>query len=138
MVAVPSSPPETILDSDALHRLFNALRDIPMVQRISYSLSTGLVYIWVLLTQENEESERRIRVGVVGVRYGSIVHIPGFQSEGVEVVAVCASHHERAEEVANRFDIPHAFTDYDEMLQLDELDAVSIVTPVTLHYSMTM
>jgi predicted dehydrogenase len=82
--------------------------------------------------------EQPIRVGVVGVRYGSIVHIPGFQSEGVEVVAVCASHRERAEEVARQFEVPHAFTDYDEMLRLDELDAVSIVTPVTLHYAMTM
>src|SRR5687767_11858617 len=79
-----------------------------------------------------------LRVGVVGVGFGAAVHIPGFQSEGVEVVAVCTRRRERAEEAAARFGIPDVFTDYDEMLAMSGLDAVSIVTPVPMHYEMSL
>ena len=82
--------------------------------------------------------ERPIRVGVVGVGYGGTVHIPGFQAEGVEVVAVCTRRPERAQAAAERFSIPHVFTDYEEMIRMDGLDAVSVVTPVPLHYVVTM
>ena len=83
-------------------------------------------------------AEEPIRVGVVGVGYGSTVQIPGFQSEGVEVLAVCARRPERAQGAAERFNIPHVFTDYEEMVRMEELDAVSVVTPVTLHHPVTM
>ena len=66
-----------------------------------------------------------IRIGVVGVNFGAAVHVPAFQSEGLEVIAVCSRRQERAAEVVQRFGVEHAFTDLDEMLRLDGLDAVS-------------
>jgi len=83
-------------------------------------------------------AESRVRIGVNGVGFGATVHIPAFQSEGLDVVAVCARREERAADAAQRFDISNTFTDYREMLQMDGLDAVSIVTPVASHYQMTM
>ena len=79
-----------------------------------------------------------LKIGVIGVGYGSTVHIPSFQSEGLDVVAVCASREERANAAAKRFGIPHAFTDYRHLLLLDGLDAVSIASPVPMHYPMAM
>ncbi len=79
-----------------------------------------------------------IRIGVVGVGFGAVVHIPAFQSEGLDVIAVCARREERARDAAEQFDIPNAFTDYREMLRLDGLDAISVVTPVAAHYAITM
>ncbi len=76
------------------------------------------------------------RVGVIGVGFGARVHIPAFQSEGLEVVAVCARRSERAREAAERFGIPQAFTDYREMLQMDGLDAVSVAGPPVLTSTM--
>ena len=46
-----------------------------------------------------------VRVGVAGVGFGAAVHIPAFQSEGVDVVAICSRRRERAEEAATRFGI---------------------------------
>ena len=46
-----------------------------------------------------------LRIGVVGVGFGAQVHIPAFQSEGMDVVAVCARHEDRANEAAKRFGI---------------------------------
>lgn len=74
-----------------------------------------------------------LRIGVAGVGFGSLVHIPGLQSEGLEVVAVCARRRSRAEEAAARFGIPHVFDDFDSMLAMEGLDAVSIVTPPAEH-----
>ena len=81
---------------------------------------------------------RALRVGVVGVGFGATVHIPAWQAEGAEVVAVCAPRRERAGAAAERFGIPHVFTDYREMLGLDSLDAVSVATPITLHHPVVM
>lgn len=76
---------------------------------------------------------QRVRIGVIGVGFGATVHLPAFQSEGVEVVAVCSQRAERAAKAAQDFHIPHAFTDHREMLKLPGLDAVSIVTPPATH-----
>lgn len=83
-------------------------------------------------------NERPLRIGVAGVGFGATVHIPAFQSEGLDVVAVCARREERAQEAAQRFGIPNVFTDFDAMLSLEGLDAVSIVTPPHLHHEMVM
>lgn len=83
-------------------------------------------------------NNRPLRIGVAGVGFGAAVHIPAFQSEGLDVVAVCTRRPERAEEAAQKFGIPNTFTDYDAMLAMDGLDAVSIVTPANLHHEMVM
>jgi predicted dehydrogenase len=79
-----------------------------------------------------------LRIGVAGVGFGATVHIPAFQSEGVDVVAVTARRPERAQEAAEKFGIPNVFATFDEMLAMDGLDAVSIVTPPATHHEMTM
>ena len=79
-----------------------------------------------------------VRIGVIGVGFGATVHIPGLQSEGVDVVAVCARRQERAEDAATRFGVPRVYTDYEELLRQPDIDAVAIVTPVALHHEMTL
>ena len=79
-----------------------------------------------------------MKIGVIGVGFGTTVHIPAFISEGLEVVAVCASREERAQEAAQRFSIPNVFTDYRNLLELENLDAVSIVSPPSLHSDMAI
>ena len=80
----------------------------------------------------------RIRIGVIGLAFGSQVHIPAFQSEGMEVVAVCSRNEQRVQEVAAQFDIPLIFTDFEKLVSMDDLDAVSIASPVAMHFPMTM
>lgn len=80
----------------------------------------------------------KMRVGVIGIGFGARVHIPAFQSEGLEVTAVCSQHQERVSEVAKRFNIPHALTDYHKMIDNNIVDVISIASPPPLHYEMTM
>jgi predicted dehydrogenase len=77
-----------------------------------------------------------LKIGVAGVGFGALVHIPAFQSEGLEVVAVSASRMERAQAAADKFAIPHAFNDFAAMLALPDIEAVSIATPTGTHLEM--
>jgi len=79
-----------------------------------------------------------LRIGVIGANFGAAVHIPAFQSEGLEVVAVFSRNEQRARETAQRFGIPHAFTDYRRLLDLPDVEAVAIASPARQHYEMTM
>ncbi|OIK15477.1 oxidoreductase [Bacillus sp. MUM 116] len=84
---------------------------------------------------------KTLRVGIIGA--GGIakdVHIPNYLKcgEKVELAAISDVVKEKAEQVANEFNIPHTFTSYEEMFQKVELDAVSICTPNKFHYPATI
>lgn len=83
---------------------------------------------------------QKIRVGIIGA--GGIAqgkHLPGHLGvEGVEIIAVCDIVEERAKSFAERNDIPQIFTDYHELVAMDELDAVSVCTPNNLHAGPTI
>jgi len=77
-----------------------------------------------------------LKVGIIGA--GGIatdVHIPNYLSCGnkVKIVAIADVVIERAKEVAKKYDIPHAFESYQEMLEKSELDAVSVCVPNKFH-----
>lgn len=53
----------------------------------------------------------------------SSLHMMGYPMQ-----AVCARHLDRAQAAADRFDIPHAYDDYKQMLETEELDAAFVIT----------
>lgn len=79
-------------------------------------------------------SEQVIRVGVVGTGHiANQRHIPEFRTAGAAVLAVADVVEERAKRMAAKWEIPHAFGDYHDMLALSELDAVSVCVPPIAH-----
>ncbi|HZQ36497.1 MAG TPA: Gfo/Idh/MocA family oxidoreductase [Dehalococcoidia bacterium] len=82
---------------------------------------------------------KTLRVAVVGTGFGTAVQIPGFQRyPRTEVVAVASQSEAHARAAAARFGVPHVFTEFDALLELDGLDVVSIVTPPATHHAMTL
>jgi predicted dehydrogenase len=80
----------------------------------------------------------KIRVGVIGVNFGSN-HIPAFQAhKAYEVVAIAASHLERAQEAAQRFGVPHAIAGYEHLVARSDIDLVSIASAPQQHHPMAM
>lgn len=57
----------------------------------------------------------------------------GRQADGFALSAVYSRAEERAREFAAQFDIPHVFTDISAMAASDEVDAVYIASPNSLH-----
>ncbi|NLL70433.1 MAG: Gfo/Idh/MocA family oxidoreductase [Epulopiscium sp.] len=72
---------------------------------------------------------KTLNVGIIGAGSISNFHMEGYKVlPNVNVIAVCDINEERAKAYAKKHDIPHVFTDYNEMLKLEELEAVSVTT----------
>lgn len=72
---------------------------------------------------------KKVKVAIIGTGSISTLHMMGYKNlENVEVVAVCDINKERVEKYAEKYNIPHVFTDYSEMLKMEEIDAVSVTT----------
>jgi predicted dehydrogenase len=81
-----------------------------------------------------------VRVGVIGTSwYADLAHLPRVKSHPrAKLAAVCGRNRERAQEMAHKYDIPLVYTDYREMIEKGNLDAVVVSTPDDMHYPMTM
>jgi predicted dehydrogenase len=78
-------------------------------------------------------------IGSGGIARGA--HLPGYKAcadLGVKIVACSDINPDTAKQAAEQFDIPHVFTDYKKMLEMDEIDAVSVCTPNFLHMQPTI
>jgi len=85
-----------------------------------------------------EINQETIRVGVIGGGFGRM-HILGYQvCENVEVVAFSQRTRDKANAIAKEFNIPKIYTDYHDLLNLSEIDAVSITAPPYLHHQMVL
>lgn len=74
-----------------------------------------------------------IKVAVIGVGSMGQNHARlYFQSEQAKLVAVADAHLPQLEKVAHKYQVK-AYTDYREMLENEEIDAVSIAVPTSLH-----
>jgi predicted dehydrogenase len=85
---------------------------------------------------------KKIGVGIIGsggIAQGA--HLPGYkalETDGVKIVAVADAVEATAKAAAEKFDVPHRFTDYRKLLAMDEIDAVSVCTPNFLHKQPTI
>ena len=81
-----------------------------------------------------------VRVGIIGS--GGIaqsVHFPGYKAtEGCEIVACCDVFEGTARKAADKFNVPAVYTDFNEMLRREKLDAVSVCTPNKFHMAPTL
>ncbi len=80
-----------------------------------------------------------LRIGVVGVGAvtlrGILPHLSQDDvEERVRIAALCDPALERAKAAAQRYRVRHAFASVDEMLAEAELDAVTVASPIGLHY----
>ncbi len=78
----------------------------------------------------------KVRVGLIGA--GGIAngaHIPGYRavSDQVDLVACADVNRATAERTARQQGIPGVYESYEEMLQKERLDAVSVCTPNRFH-----
>jgi predicted dehydrogenase len=76
-----------------------------------------------------------VRLGLVGAgAIAQLAHLPLLaRMRGAQLVAICDNDGPKAGALAQRLNVPHIFTDIDELLDSDKLDAVVIATPNHLH-----
>ena len=81
----------------------------------------------------------RVRMGIVGAGSISLRGIlPHLTQEDVqkqvEVTAICDPVPGRAQAAADKFGVPHAFKDYEDLLASGRVDAITIASPIGVHY----
>jgi len=80
-----------------------------------------------------------IRTLVIGASFAKAAYLPALKTiDDVEVVAVASARLESARSAADAFGIPHAYDDWQTMLENHEADLVCIATPTIYHAPMTL
>ncbi len=81
-----------------------------------------------------------IGVGIIGAGDFAVMHAGGYQALGerVRLAAVADIDKDRARALAQRFDIPAVYDDYQHLLADPDVQAVSICTPHFLHVQQSL
>jgi predicted dehydrogenase len=80
-----------------------------------------------------------IRVGLIGVGWGSVVQTPAFRMlPEFEVAAICSRRPESVAKAGESLGIADTSTDWEAFVQRDDLDLISVCTPVGLHAEQTI
>ena len=84
-------------------------------------------------------AQEKLRVAIVGATpgrgWGPRAHIPTYQTlPELELAAVCTARPESAQAAAAEFGVPKHYSDYRELVQSPDIDVVSVVTRIPLHY----
>ena len=84
---------------------------------------------------KNSSAKNKIRAGIIGVgNWGRYGHIPVLQLlPDFEITAVASRRREYAQEIARQFDIPHTFTDANELIKHPGIDLVIVLPPAPQH-----
>lgn len=79
-----------------------------------------------------------IKVGIIGTGWGARVQAPAFRDAGFEVAAIAGSNLEKTRRVASELSIPVATADWRQLVEMKEIDLVSVVSPPLLHREMAL
>jgi predicted dehydrogenase len=82
----------------------------------------------------------QVQVGIIGTSWWTdMMLLPSLTSHSrARVTAICGRNHERAQEMADKYDVPTVYTDYHELIEKGGLDALVVAAPDDLHHPMTM
>ena len=79
----------------------------------------------------------KVRIGIVGSKFAADFHCDSYaRNPKAEIVAVAAI--DNLEEISGKWNIPHTYEDYGEMLKRDDIDLVSVCVPNFLHHDVTI
>ncbi len=80
----------------------------------------------------------KVRVAVVGLGFGA-EFVPIYQRHpDAECYAICQRNKENLNKVGDEFGIENRFTNFEDLLNIKEIDAIHIVTPIADHAWMTV
>ena len=76
------------------------------------------------------------KIAIIGAGWWGVeVYVPALlENENVDFVAVNRRNQVALDEILEQFDIPRGYTDYQDMLEKEDLDAVVITSPHTVHF----
>lgn len=87
------------------------------------------------MTELTRNASAPVRLGLIGTgAIAQLAHLPvTAKLRGAQLVALCDNDGPKARALAERFGVPDVFTDMQDLLEFDEVDAVIVATPNHLH-----
>ncbi len=83
--------------------------------------------------------KEKLRLGVIGAGNFAQIHLDGIKKVyNAEAVAICDLEKEKAEKLAEKFHIESVYTDYNELLKREDIDAVTLPLPDQVHKEITI
>lgn len=83
-------------------------------------------------------NKQTIKVAIIGMGFGK-EFIPIYQAhKNAEVIAICQRDKKSLNEIGDKFNIKYRFTKWEDLLKVDELDAIHVVSPILDHAKMTI
>jgi len=80
----------------------------------------------------------KIKVAIIGLGFGK-EFIPIYQAHpDSEVFAICQRNKGKLDSIGQEFGVENRYTRWEDILKIDEIDAVHIVTPILEHADMTL
>ncbi len=80
-----------------------------------------------------------MRFGVTGTNFISDRFMYSAKmTEGAEVYGVTSGHYENAVAFAEKYEIPHVYQSLEDMLEDEQIEAVYLATPNSMHYEQTL
>ena len=85
---------------------------------------------------------KKVRIGIIGT--GGIAngaHLPGYSRipDECEVFAMCDIDPKALKQTSEKYpDVKHLFKDYKKLLEMDEIDGISVCTPNFAHHQITI
>lgn len=81
----------------------------------------------------------KLRIGIIGTGTMAQRHLKAYRANpNVKLVAICDMNPQRAEAVAKENGVDRWYSDYHQLLDNEEVDAVSIITPTFTHKEITI
>ncbi len=81
---------------------------------------------------------RRHRIGIIGTGAIAQQHMVGYQAADAEVVALCDVSKDTLARRQKEWGVPNGYQDYADLLADGAIDAISICTPNSSHYPVTI
>ena len=85
---------------------------------------------------------KKVRIGVIGTGgIANAAHLPGYARipDECEVIAMCDIDAKALKQTSEKYpDIKNIFKDYKKLLEMNEIDGVSVCTPNFAHHQMTI
>ncbi|WP_158302028.1 Gfo/Idh/MocA family protein [Paenibacillus mesophilus] len=81
----------------------------------------------------------KVRVGIIGLGSWGECHLEAFHAlPHAEVVAVCDTRADRLKHAEAEYGVRHCYTDYEQLLEREDIDLVSVVTFEKMHLEPTV
>lgn len=92
----------------------------------------------ILIFKEMYDMDK-VRIGIIGAGQIAKAHLEMYRDiPDAEVTAICALNEDNLKMVAQKWDIPHIYTDYRELLKRDDIVAVDVCLHNNLHMPVTI